>query len=435
MTENMFESMEERLRESIAKEIAYTYVAFAPNDTKVTLSKMKKNIRAGDRMFLSKDLQNSVGKDLIVSYDVLNTSLEKYIDDFYNEITLGREASEKLSVYGDRGERFKKKFNDSLKQSKNSFVKDIKNEMTLQMMQSKDAKSVVAHMQNVLTKRLSSLKKFLGAYAGQMGQYMVLWDYQDKGYTHYRLKTNGDNCEECTKLNGKIFPIDKAESGKTIMPFHPNCDCSAEIVDENERTVFVIEKVDKKEKSTDALDYLQASFKQVILGNYADDSNLLGTLGQIALGLLGIDLPADIRDIVYDITEFEMSPQHALQTLFDALALLPVVGGIKYIDEAGDTLKATVKHGDEAVKELKNNKKIKPMTAKEALEAARALGFEPTGQFSHGQPVFKKANKYITPDIDSHIGGVWKMADSIKGLRNKKTRIGTYDDKLRRIGD
>lgn len=261
MTENMFESMEERLRESIAKEIAYTYVAFAPNDTKVTLSKMKKNIRAGDRMFLSKDLQNSVGKDLIVSYDVLNTSLEKYIDDFYNEITLGREASEKLSVYGDRGERFKKKFNDSLKQSKNSFVKDIKNEMTLQMMQSKDAKSVVAHMQNVLTKRLSSLKKFLGAYAGQMGQYMVLWDYQDKGYTHYRLKTNGDNCEECTKLNGKIFPIDKAESGKTIMPFHPNCDCSAEIVDENERTVFVIEKVDKKEKSTDALDYLQASFK------------------------------------------------------------------------------------------------------------------------------------------------------------------------------
>ena len=173
----------------------------------------------------------------------------------------------------------------------------------------------------------------------------------------------------------------------------------------------------------------------MILGNYADDSNLLGTLGQIALGLLGLDLPADIRDIVYDITEFEMSPQHALQTLLDALALLPVVGGIKYIDEAGDTLKATVKHGDEAVKELKNNKKIKPMTAKEALEAARALGFEPTGQFSHGQPVFKKANKYITPDIDGHIGGVWKMADSIKGLRNKKTRIGTYDDKLRRIGD
>ena len=71
-------------------------------------------------------------------------------------------------------------------------------------------------------------------------------------------------------------------------------------------------------------------------------------LGQIALGLLGLDLPADIRDIVYDITKFEMSPQHALQTLLDALALLPIVGGVKYIDEAGDTLKATAKYGDEA---------------------------------------------------------------------------------------
>ena len=56
--------------------------------------------------------------------------------------------------------------------------------------------------------------------AGQMEQYMILWDYQDKGYTHYRLKTNGDNCKECTALNGEVFPIYKAESGVNFVPFH-----------------------------------------------------------------------------------------------------------------------------------------------------------------------------------------------------------------------
>ncbi|MBQ9737597.1 MAG: hypothetical protein IJV86_04270, partial [Clostridia bacterium] len=43
-----------------------------------------------------------------------------------------------------------------------------------------------------------------------------------------------------------------------------------------------------------------------------------------------------------------MSPKHLLQTLLDIVAVLPVVGGIKYIDEAGDVLKAAAKHGDEA---------------------------------------------------------------------------------------
>ncbi len=49
---------------------------------------------------------------------------------------------------------------------------------------------------------------------------------------------------------------------------------------------------------------------------------------------------------------------------------------------------------------------------------------------SHGQPVFfnPKTRTYITPDVDAHNGGVWKMFDR-KGIR-----IGTYDGELNRIG-
>ena len=438
----MFESMAERLKMDISKEIAYAYTVFVPDGTKRVISKMKRNIHLNDRKFLAQELQIAVGSGLIFPYDVLNSKLEKHISDFYAEFSLSQNALKKLLSYGERGEKFKTEFDERLEQSRETAIRAVRHEMNLQMMQSKDAKSVVDHIQKILTKRFSSLKQLLKESAGQMQQYMVLWDYQDKGYTHYRVRTNGDNCEDCTNLDGTVFPIYEAKSGKSLAPLHPNCDCAAEVLDKNGNTVFVVKRENENKSDTDSLDYLQTSLKQVILGNYTDHANLLGTLGQILVGLIGLDLPADIRDIIYDITKFEMAPEHAFQTLFDALALLPIAGGIKYIDEAGDALKSAAKYGNDAAELIKNSetsykmvKRPKPMTAKEALEAAKALGFEATGQFSHGQPVFKKSNKYITPDIDSHIGGVWKMADSIKNLKSKKTRLGTYDEKLKRIGD
>lgn len=75
------------------------------------------------------------------------------------------------------------------------------------------------------------------------------------------------------------------------------------------------------------------------------------------------------------------------------------------------------------------------MTSKQATEAAKDLGFQKTNFTSHGQPVFKKGNTYITPDVDGHNGGVWKAAGSVKDLGSKSTRWGTYDINLNKIGD
>ncbi len=46
----------------------------------------------------------------------------------------------------------------------------------------------------------------------------------------------------------------------------------------------------------------------------------------------------------------------------------------------------------------------------------------------HGQPVYQKGSRYLTPDADSHKGGVWKIFDS------KGRRLGTYDGTGNRIG-
>ncbi|MBQ2931644.1 MAG: minor capsid protein [Clostridia bacterium] len=354
MTETMFESMAERLKTDISKEIAYAYMAFVPYDTQRVISKMKRNIHLSDRKFLEQDLRDSVGNNLIFPYDVLNSKLEKHISDFYAEFTLSQKTLKKLLSYGERGESFKTEFAERLKQAKEDAISSIRHEMNLQMMQSKNAKSVVEHIQKILTKRLSSLKNVLKSSAGQMRQYMVLWDYQDKGYTHYRIRTNGDNCEDCSGLDGKVFPIYKAESSKNLAPFHPNCDCCVEILDKKGNAVSDVKRENESKSDTDPLNYLQTSLKQIILGNFAEDSNLLGTLGQVALGFLGLDLPADIRDITYDITNFENSYEHIRQTLFDSLAVFPIVGGAKYIDEAGNVLKPAAKIGDDAAETVKD---------------------------------------------------------------------------------
>ncbi|EGQ3168767.1 hypothetical protein H0737_002238 [Staphylococcus pseudintermedius] len=76
---------------------------------------------------------------------------------------------------------------------------------------------------------------------------------------------------------------------------------------------------------------------------------------------------------------------------------------------------------------------------KVAVEAAKKLGYSPTKSYSHGKKVFERNKRgnpmYITPDADNHSGGAWKGASSIKKLGNKKTRSGTYDANLKRIGD
>jgi hypothetical protein len=77
-----------------------------------------------------------------------------------------------------------------------------------------------------------------------------------------------------------------------------------------------------------------------------------------------------------------------------------------------------------------------PLRGKAATEAARELGYtrrippQKAHFNSHGQPVFynSKTSTYITPDIDMHRGGVWKMFD------RRGRRIGTYDAQLNRIG-
>lgn len=74
-------------------------------------------------------------------------------------------------------------------------------------------------------------------------------------------------------------------------------------------------------------------------------------------------------------------------------------------------------------------------TTKDAVVAAEKLGFKRINETIKGQAIFSDGKRFITRDIDGHNGGAWKMADSVRNLGSKETRMGTFDANLNKIGD
>jgi hypothetical protein len=117
--------------------------------------------------------------------------------------------------------------------------------------------------------------------------------------------------------------------------------------------ILKTEKAVPKPGADEEENYLTRSIKQIVLGNFTDDVTLAGTLGQVALGLLGVDLPMDVRDLTYDLLNWQWSWGHAGQTLLDAIGLVPGIGIVKNADEVGAVLKSAFSNGDEIAALLK----------------------------------------------------------------------------------
>ena len=121
-------------------------------------------------------------------------------------------------------------------------------ELDLQIMQNRTPKQITAYLNTILDRRMRNLRQLLQSSAGQMEQFMILWEYQDCGFNRYRYVAVGTTCEGCTALDGQIFSIDEAEPGVNFGTLHPHCDCKTEILDANGNAVYTISSVKKEEK-------------------------------------------------------------------------------------------------------------------------------------------------------------------------------------------
>nr|WP_317358934.1 hypothetical protein [uncultured Tyzzerella sp.] len=90
----------------------------------------------------------------------------------------------------------------------------------------------------------------------------------------------------------------------------------------------------------------------MIKGSYAgDETTLLGTLREILVGCVpGVGQVADIREIVYDIQNWEWKWSDAGDSVLDAIGFIPLIGdGIKAVKkipfkEIGNGIKNTSKY-------------------------------------------------------------------------------------------
>ena len=88
-----------------------------------------------------------------------------------------------------------------------------------------------------------------------------------------------------------------------------------------------------------------------VLGNFTDEVTLLGVAGQITLGILDLDLPCDIRDIIADVKNLAETDRVRWNLIgmlaFDLIGLIPVIGVLKYSDETAEA----VASGEKLLKE------------------------------------------------------------------------------------
>lgn len=115
--------------------------------------------------------------------------------------------------------------------------------------------------------------------------------------------------------------------------------------------------------------YMKATAKHFVLGDYTEEVTLLGIIIQIGLGFTGLDLPGDIRDLSSDIVNWKSTPEHILKTIVDAVALAPIIGSLKY----GDEVAILFKKGDKVVEVVKKVDETTNILAKNSDEIAEII--------------------------------------------------------------
>ena len=123
---------------------------------------------------------------------------------------------------------------------------------------------------------------------------------------------------------------------------------NARDIHEQEQVAYEAELYDiehtRSEKILDwTEDYLIRNAECVVLGNFTDEVMLLGVAGQITLGILDLDLPCDIRDIIADVKNLAKADDIKWDMIamlaLDLIGVIPVIGALKYSDEIGTLFK------------------------------------------------------------------------------------------------
>ena len=179
-------------------------------------------------------------REFVTPYDVLAAQVTEAVDAYYAEVDLAESAWEALARYGSRGTVFEEQFRENLEQSRLNTIHVILEKISRGIYFNWDMKELVKQLEQVILSRQKAVERLIDDSYGQLMRYMLLWEYQDLGYTKYKFLTKGETCETCSGLDGRIFDIEAARVGENLAPLHPNCDCYAGILDDTGKVVLLI---------------------------------------------------------------------------------------------------------------------------------------------------------------------------------------------------
>ena len=152
------------------------------------------------------------------------------------------------------------------------------------------------------------------------------------------------------------------------------------------------------------------ALEQVVKGKYADESNIIGTVGEVGVVFTGLDVVQDLRDLSYDVTNWEWSWGHVGETALDAVGLVPLVGVLS----KGDTVTVLIKHTDE-VYELRKVAKIDTL-----LETIKKIDGRITDLVGSANVVIKNLGQEVSASL-------YKALDNVKFNNNRYALATGYD--------
>lgn len=129
----------------------------------------------------------------------------------------------------------------------------------------------------------------------QIGYSMLLYDYEKRGFNKYHLVSSDDACGECKERGSHTYRVDEL-LGIEFSPFvHPNCRCTVEIIDDQNRFMAIIDDKAVEEqlqilgiaKGDDFWDYLHKLYSPL---NIISDTDNFSDLMSILLKLSGREI-------------------------------------------------------------------------------------------------------------------------------------------------
>ena len=136
------------------------------------------------------------------------------------------------------------------------------------------------------------------------------------------------------------------------------------------------EEFSAKKVANEAGVYILKSGEKIILGDYSEeDVTVLALTGNVVASAAGVDAFMDIRDLIYDVTHWGEEEYFVARLAVDVVALIPVVGMIKYLDhcKAIDDIADTTIDVVDSVSDVGKNTDASVDAAESLIDTAKTL--------------------------------------------------------------